>query len=79
VFLPFILIFRQSKMNTRKRKREEEETIRKKKVGGLTNTEKNEKKAEEQRLSQEISHFWSEFIEKTKCDMEKETFLTFSR
>jgi hypothetical protein len=59
-------------MNTRKRKREEEETIRKKKVGGLTNTEKNEKKAEEQRLSQEISHFWPEFIDKTKCDMEKE-------
>jgi hypothetical protein len=45
-------------METRKRKSEEEETIRKKKKGGLSKSEKIEKKTEEQRLSQEICNFW---------------------
>jgi hypothetical protein len=59
-------------METRKRKSEEEETIRKKKKGGLSKSEKIEKKTEEQRLSQEICNFWPEFIDNTKCDLEKE-------
>jgi hypothetical protein len=44
VFIPLILIFRQSKW------KREKETIRKKKKGGLSKSEKIEKKTEEQRF-----------------------------